>query len=134
VFGELQGSAAMADREIALPERAGSAPLQLAFEAAVFHLVDEEERTRTKLHARFTAPVAVVVLVSTVGSDDGCRAECERDGQRGDLITHRVSPPSDPNTVRLGVDPSVTRESHRGIDSSLAGWTSTDNRSAAAAV
>ena len=71
-----------------------------------------------------------VVLVSIVGPGDGCRAECERDGQHGDLITHRVSPPSDSNTVRLGFDPNVTRESHRGIDSSLPAHGTDEDRQA----
>ena len=51
VLGELQRGATMADREIALLEGTGGALLQLTLEAAVFHLVDEEERTRTELHA-----------------------------------------------------------------------------------
>ena len=51
VLGKLHRGAAMADREIALLERALGAFLQGGLELALIHILDEEIRARADLHA-----------------------------------------------------------------------------------
>jgi hypothetical protein len=85
----------VADREVARRERVAlRALLQLAFERAVAHVVDQEERARAELHAagllrrRRLLRVAPAVVVGQRAGADGQRRGA--DGQGSDECGHGV--------------------------------------------
>ena len=57
VFGELQGSAAVADREVGPLKGAFGALLEFGLELPLIHVFDEEVRTRPELHVLAAMPV-----------------------------------------------------------------------------
>jgi hypothetical protein len=57
VFGELQGSAAVADRKIGPLKGAFGALLEFGLELTLIHVFDEEVRTRPELHTLTAMPV-----------------------------------------------------------------------------
>jgi len=97
VFGKLQGRSAVANREVGLSEGSFRAAKKLSLQRALFHVVDQKERTRANLHIRLlsvvteatAAPIVAVVLVC-IREPQG-RADEGNQHEGGDVSAHHDS-------------------------------------------
>ena len=118
VFGELQRRTPVANREVRLLERSLRAARQLCLEPARFHVVDEEERPRTELHAlvRAVTRSAVLLLRGAGDSVTLCPGnDSGGDDEREDRRAHGHSslPPDDSDGQENGNGPVQRRRDGR---------------------
>ena len=113
VFRKLQGRAAVADREIALLERALRARFEFGLERAWAHVVNEKKRAWAKLHVEIIKKMIAPMVLEAGGrgergqqSKDSGERECSRMQVHGKFLFRSVY-----GAVRITTSGHATRES-----------------------